>query len=385
MGLVQTHFFSHNQFMSENPILYDSGSEQFICSGDWNIARLTLLQSHLSSLHIPHTNAVSINGQAITRLDSAGAWLIIKWEENLKERGVKVKRSHFSSEASKLLEMVDEKLAGESRLLVPEKTNALAVLGHNTVISVQGLQTYLSFIGQLTYEFLRNVLTPQHWRLNSLAAVLYRTGFQALPIIALLSFLIGVVLTYQMGLQLRNYGANIYIVDLLGLSVLREFAPLITAIMVSGRTGSAFTASIGMMKLNQEVDALDTLGVTPSELLIIPRILGLFIALPLLSMWSDIFGVLGGMVASNAMLGITWQDFLARFPQAIPLRSFLIGIGKAPVFALIIASVGCFKGMQVKNSAESLGQNTTRSVVLAIFFIIVADAVFSVIFSRMKL
>jgi len=165
--------------------------------------------------------------------------------------------------------------------------------------------------------------------------------------------------------------------------VLREFAPLITAIMVSGRTGSAFTASIGMMKLNQEIDALDTMGVTPAELLLLPRIIGLLIALPLLTMWADIFGVLGGMVMSNNMLGITWYDFLHRFQRVVSLKSFLIGIGKAPVFALLIASIGCFEGMQVKYSADSVGQNTTRSVVAAIFFIIVADAAFSIILSKM--
>ncbi|MHB1222257.1 MAG: MlaE family ABC transporter permease, partial [Gammaproteobacteria bacterium] len=217
------------------------------------------------------------------------------------------------------------------------------------------------------------------------ANVIYSTGYLGLPIIGLLSFLIGVVLTYQMGLQLKTYGANIYIVDLLGLSVLREFSPLITAIMVAGRTGSAFTAQLGMMKLNQEIDALDTMGVTPGELLLLPRILGLTLVLPLLTVWADIFGVFGGMVMANNMLGISWYDFLHRFPNVIPLKNLLIGVGKAPIFALLIASIGCFQGMLVKGGAESVGRNTTRSVVLSIFFIIVADAAFSVILSKLKL
>jgi phospholipid/cholesterol/gamma-HCH transport system permease protein len=140
-----------------------------------------------------------------------------------------------------------------------------------------------------------------------------------------------------------------------------------------------------MMRLNQEIDALDTMGVTPAELLLIPRIVGLFIALPLLSIWSDIFGVFGGMVMSNNMLNISWYDFLERFSRVIPLKTLLIGLGKTPIFALIIASIGCFQGMQVKNSAESVGLNTTKSVVLSIFFIIVADAAFSVLFSKLKL
>ena len=175
---------------------------------------------------------------------------------------MRVKWIHFSEEAVKLLTIVDEKIAENIQLPIVKKPGKLAVLGYDTVVRLQGLQDYLAFVGQLTFELIRLMRNPSHWRWNSLASVIYRTGYQALPIIALLSFLIGVVLTYQMGLQLRNYGANIFIVDLLGLSVLREFGPLITAIMVSGRTGSAFTASLGMMKLNQEIDALDTLGVT---------------------------------------------------------------------------------------------------------------------------
>ena len=172
---------------------------------------------------------------------------------------------------------------------------------------------------------------------------------------------------------------------MLGLSVLREFGPLLTAIMVAGRTGSAFTAQLGIMKINQEIDALNTMSVTPAELLLLPRLIGLVIVLPLLTIWADIFGVLGGMLMANNMLGVTWHEFLQRFQHAIPVRALIIGLGKAPVFALLIGSIGCFQGMQVQGSAESVGKRTTKSVVLAIFFIIVADAIFSIIFSKFKL
>lgn len=371
--------------MPQDAIHYDSHSRQLFCRGDWNLANFAALQSRLTTLSLPHAGDVTLNGEGIAKMDSAGALLVTQLQNRLKQAGAAVKKTGFPEETQKLLEMVDNKFPEHPELPETNKQNSLAVLGYTVTMQWKELQTYLAFIGKLTFELIRITPYLTRWRWNALASVLYRTGYQALPIIALLSFLIGVVLTYQMGLQLRNYGANIYIVDLLGLSVLREFGPLITAIMVAGRTGSAFTASLGMMKLNQEIDALDTLGVTPAELLLIPRILGLFIALPLLTMWADIFGVFGGMVTSSNMLKITWYDFLLRFPQAVPLRAFLIGIGKAPVFALIIASVGCFEGMRVKNSAESVGQNTTKSVVLSIFFIIVADAVFSVIFSKLKL
>jgi phospholipid/cholesterol/gamma-HCH transport system permease protein len=368
-----------------DPIHYDSGRHQLTCSGDWDFAHLPELQNAVARISWPKTGELNIDGHAVKKMDSAGAWLLVELRQKLEKHGVKVSSSGFSSEAQELLQIIDKKLSDEPVLPPKPKMNRLALIGAKTLNLLDELEAYLIFIGRLTYETIRITVVPSHWRWNSLLNILYSSGYQALPIIALLSFLIGVVLTYQMGLQLRNYGANIYIVDLLGLSVTREFAPLITAIMVSGRTGSSYTASIGMMKLNQEIDALDTMGVTPAELLLIPRILGLLIALPLLTMWSDIFGIVGGMVMSNNMLGITWYDFLHRFPHVIPLRSLLIGLGKAPVFALIIASIGCFQGMQVKNSADSVGENTTRSVVAAIFFIIVADAIFSVILSKMHL
>jgi phospholipid/cholesterol/gamma-HCH transport system permease protein len=374
--------------MHDPNIQYDAKAQQIICSGNWDLANITNLQFAMAALSLPAPSSLSaeitIDGQA-AKLDSAGAWLVLQLQNQIQKQGLKVERVNFSKEANKLIDMVKNKLGESIEAPSPEKPNLLARIGFNSIMQLREFQSYLAFVGQLTLEAFRLITQPLQWRWNALASAIYSTGYQALPIIALLSFLIGVVLTYQMGLQLRNYGANIFIVDLLGLSVLREFAPLITAIMVAGRTGSAFTASLGMMKLNQEIDALNTLGVTPAELLILPRVLGLFIALPLLTMWSDIFGILGGMVMSNNMLGISWYDFLHRFQQTVPLRSFIIGIGKAPIFALIIASVGCYQGMQVKNNAASLGQNTTKSVVLAIFFIIVADAAFSIILSKMHL
>ena len=364
---------------------YDTAKRQFICRGEWDISSLPQLQKQLQATSWPNAGAITIDGAEIAKMDSAGAWLINQLQSRLQEQGLKVDLQRFSKEGSVLLNLVAERIKEEVAPAAKIIPNWAARFGKHCIGLTSGLNEYLAFIGKLTEEALRIAAKPTHLRWGSIAGVIFRNGFQALPIIALLSFMIGVVITFQMGLQLRNYGANIFIVDLLGLSILREFGPLLTAIMVAGRTGSAFTAQLGMMKINQEIDALDTMGVTPAELLLIPRIIGLFIALTLLTMWSDIFGVFGGMVMSNNMLSISWYDFMHRFPQVIPLRAFLIGIGKAPIFALIIASIGCFQGVQVGGSADSVGRNTTRSVVMAIFFIIVADAVFSVIFSKLKL
>lgn len=371
--------------MAEHPIHYQSHTHKVMCQGDWDLVHLPQLQLLLAKVSLPHTGELTIDGHAVTKMDSSGAWLIGEWQDKLKKQGLIVHIQGFSEQAQILLELVQKKLGEDISPPLQKRLSWVASIGQFTVIQLKELQEYLAFIGRLSFEALRVIPDTHQWRFKSLAAVIYRTGFQGLPIIAVLSFLIGVVLAYQMGVQLKNYGANIFIVDLIGLSVLREFGPLITAIMVAGRTGSAFTAQLGMMKLNQEIDALNTMGVTPAELLLLPRIVGLFISLPLLTMWSDIFGVFGGMVMSNSMLNISWYDFLERFPRVIPLKTLLLGLGKTPVFALIIASIGCFQGMRVKNSAESVGLNTTKSVVLSIFFIIVADALFSIIFSKLKL
>lgn len=371
--------------MMKDVIQYDPTARQIKCQDDWDLANFPRLKAAMATLSLPSKSEITIDGAAIKKMDSAGAWLLNTWQAALKQKEIKIHLENFSKEHQSLLSIVEDRMEDEAPLPPIKKLPWLARTGKETIRLLLQLDYYLTFVGKLAIEALRIGMNPKNWRWNALASVIYRNGYQALPIIALLSLMIGVVMTYQMGLQLRDYGANIYIVDLLGLSILREFAPLLTAIMVAGRTGSAFTAQLGIMKINQEIDALDTMGVTPAELLLLPRIAGLFIALPLLTVWADIFGVIGGMIMANNMLSITWYDFLHRFPTVIPLKTLLLGLGKAPVFALIISSVGCYQGMQVTGSADSVGQNTTKSVVASIFFIIVADALFSVLFSKLKL
>ncbi len=364
---------------------FDSKTNALICQGDWNLANLVLLKHELQKIRWPRQGALIINGSDIVRMDSAGAWLLSKNMQMLDKQHCQVTLQKFSEQHQKLLALIEEK--GAAAIPVPKQAmpSRMAKLGRNAVIQGREFLDYFHFIGELTMEALRVIRHASKFRWAALISVLDKTGLRALPIIALLSSMIGVVITYQMGVQLRNYGANVFIVDFLGLSVLREFGPLLTAIMVAGRTGSAFTAQLGTMKINQEIDALNTLGVTPAELLLLPRILGLAITLPLLTMWANVFGIIGGMLTAHNMLGVTPHDFMLRFEHAIPLKTLFIGLGKAPVFALIIASIGCFEGMRVRGSADSVGQQTTRSVVLSIFFIIVADAIFSVIFSKMHL
>jgi phospholipid/cholesterol/gamma-HCH transport system permease protein len=364
---------------------FDSKNNELVCQGDWTLANLKELKTEFKNIRWPAKGTITINGNAINKMDSAGAWLLSRQFKNLDDQHCKADLTDFSEQHQKLLNLIEEQDAANAPMPARKIPGWLADIGKYAVQQVAELRDFLSFTGKLSIETLRLIRHPKHFRWAALVNVLDTTGFRALPIIALLSFMIGVVMAYQMGTQLRSYGANLFIVDFLGLSILREFGPLLTAIMVAGRTGSAFTAQLGTMKINQEIDALNTMGVTPGELLLLPRIIGLVIALPLLTIWADIFGTLGGMIMAHNMLGILPHDFLQRFAHVIPLRTLLIGLGKAPVFALLISAIGCFEGMRVHGSADSVGQQTTRSVVLSIFFIIVADAIFSIIFNKMQL
>lgn len=362
---------------------YDANQNKLSLSGVWDLHRLQGLASQIQSVDIAQTKSITINGDHIDKLDSAGAWLILKWVKKLKTKNIEVDLQDFSPQSKKLLEIVNKKIADEKSLPKNDKESWITNVGKLTFHETNELLRYLSFIGFLTFEGIRIFFKRTRSRLVSYATVVNEAGVHALFIIAVLSAMIGVVLAYQVGVMLRNYGVESYIIRLLGQSILREFGPLITAIMVAGRTGSAFTAQLGMMRLNQEIDALNTMGVTPADVLILPRIVGLFIVLPLLTMWSNIFGVIGGMIMTKFMLNISIYDFLQRFPLDNRYSTVFLGLAKTPIFALIIASIGCFQGMRVSGGAASLGLNTTRSVVMSIFFILVADAIFSVIYNEL--
>ena len=208
-----------------------------------------------------------------------------------------------------------------------------------------------------------------------------QSGLNALPIVGLISFLIGVVLAYQGADQLARFGAQIYTVNLVGVGVLREMGILLTAIIVAGRSGSAFTAQIGTMKVNEEIDAMRTMGLDPMEVLVLPRIMALVLVMPLIAFYADIMGLLGGAVMATAVLDISFFQFARQLNASDPIWSFWIGIIKAPIFAFIIATIGCYEGLRVTHSAESVGRQTTRAVVEAVFLVIVLDALFSILFS----
>ncbi|KHD09262.1 membrane protein [Candidatus Thiomargarita nelsonii] len=345
------------------------------CSGNWTLNGISTLERQLEKFSWPQ--AIIFDGSAIQAMDSAGAWLLFRTQQALEKAGHSVVLQGFRH--TDLLHLV-KKYAVQSTT-PPSSHNVLEKIGRNTCQAFNNLIDFLAFVGESFVVLLRALLSPSRIRWQALFANLYSAGFTALPIIGLLAFLTGVVLAYQGGSQLSQYGANIFIVDLVGITLLRELAPLLTAIIVAGRSGAAYTAQIGTMRVTDEIDALRTVGIAPMELLVLPKLLALIILMPLLSAFADIVGILGGMLIANFSFGVSVTDFLDRLPEAVSLTNYLVGIGKAPVFAAIIALVGCYQGFQVSGGADSVGKHVTVSVVQAIFLVIVVDALFSILFN----
>jgi phospholipid/cholesterol/gamma-HCH transport system permease protein len=371
--------------LSKTPASIDLRSEQnkIICQGNWSATNMGSLESQLARLSQSIVNDVELDGSRITALDSAGALVLLRTAETLRKAGRSVKITGLQAEYAGLVSLIQ---AQEIDQLQPEKPPELSLLeqiGKTNVVRVQEITGYVSFVGELFSVLAGVILRPSRLRIKELLFNIQDAGFNALPIIGLLSFLIGVVIAYQSGVQLQNYGANIYVVDLISLSMTRELAPLMTAILVAGRTGSAYTAKIGTMKVREEIDAITVLGFSTMELLVLPKLLGLIIVVPMLTFYADILGIFGGLVMANSMLGVSTAAFLHRLPEALSLSSYLVGLSKSPVFAAIIATVGCYQGFMVAGSAESVGRHTTISVVQAIFLVIITDAMFSIVFSWM--
>jgi phospholipid/cholesterol/gamma-HCH transport system permease protein len=358
-------------------------------AGEWLVASAGELDRRLHALDLPVGVAVRIDLAAIERLDTAGAWLLLRTEHELSEAGHQVQLHGLPQNFAPLLEQV--RSGGIAAPIAHPRRryhsfgSFLAWIGEASLGLVARLYRILGFVGLVAVAAARLLLRPQRWRVTALATQIEQTGVEALPIVGLLSFLIGVVIAYQGADQLRRFGAEIYTVNLLGVGILRELGALMTAIIIAGRSGSAFTAQIGTMRVNEEIDAMRTIGLDPVEVLVLPRLLGLLLTLPMLTIFADFMGLAGGCLMALAALGITIPQFLHQLQSAVPPLTFWIGVAKAPFFAGIIALVGCYEGFQVARSAESVGRMTTLSVVEAIFFVIVADAAFSVLFSMLRI
>ena len=347
--------------------------------GEWTARCLGQVPQQLESLHCEGTEVV-LDGTKLEAIDSAGVWLLQRW---LLTNHATPTLHEWPPALQKLMLLV----ADSADKPLPQKpaNSSLKNVGRTAISAAQQAVALLTFTGETALAALRQLTHPKRIRWRILLRNIQIGGFNALPIIGLTSFLLGIVIAYQGADQLKHYGANIFVVELGGYAMLREFSPLISAIIIAGRSGSAYAAAIGTMVVTEEIDAMRTIDIDPIEFLVLPKIAALAVALPLLTVFADLTGVFGGMVMARSQLGIGFHEFVDRFGREIPLASLMVGIGKSLVFAIIIAGIGCFQGFRAKGSADSVGRQTTTSVVQAIFLVIVVDALFSVVFNLLDI
>jgi phospholipid/cholesterol/gamma-HCH transport system permease protein len=357
----------------------DAAAFEVRCTGAWTVHGIAELDRHLDTLSWPEGGEVVVDGSALSSLDTSGAWMLQRTVRALEKHGCTVRVQGLRPEFGSLLALIASREIATD-VPVAATPGWLERLGRHARAGLRGAAGYFAFVGETFIALLHSIAHPRRFRWRVILHNMQSAGIDALPITGFLSFLLGLVIAYQGADQLQRFGANIFVVDLVALAMLRELSPLLTAIIVAGRSGSAYTAQIGTMKVTEEIDALRTIGVGAQEQLVLPKMAALVIVLPLLTVYTDITGVLGGMVMARAKLDITFPVFLDRLDEAIAISSYWTGIAKAPVFAMIIALVGCYRGFHVTGSAESVGEQTTMSVVQAIFLVIATDALFSIVF-----
>jgi len=354
--------------------------------GDWTLQHYAKLRREIERTRRQVTDTDRVELDSLGELDTAGAGLLIELIGPARVARLSDWAPQLPAERQALLKTVAAALDQPEAEQAPATNGFADVLAHvgRTVSGVWNQQrTLLGFIG-LTLQTLFTVLpNPRRWRVTALVAHIEQTGLDAIPIVALLTFLVGAVVAFLGATVLADFGATIYTVNLVAFSFLREFGVLLAAILLAGRTASAFAAQIGAMKSNEEIDAIRTLGLSPIELLVLPRVLAMLITLPILTFIGILSGIVGGLVVCSLALDISPAMFFTILQRDIPLNHFLVGMAKAPVFAFLIAVIGCLEGFKASGSAQSVGEHTTSSVVQSIFMVILLDAVAALFFMEM--
>jgi phospholipid/cholesterol/gamma-HCH transport system permease protein len=365
-------------------------------TGEWRALSYRQIDSALAAVDLARARHIEIATARLAALDLTGAWRLREFVLQAQKMGAQVTFAGTPPDQMRLVDETLRPIEAAAAAVAPRPVKdfgteleefpvdaevaTLTFIGRRAVTLWRDMSGALAFLGRVSATGLGALLRPRRLRPTSIARHVYDTGITAIPIVALIAFLISVIVAYMSAQQLRSYGAEIFVVDLVTIGVLRELGVLLTSIVVAGRSGSAFAAEIGSMKLNEEVDALRATGVDPFEALVVPRVIGLAIALPLLTVVADLVGLVGGAVLCASLLHIPLDQYVTRVAQAISPTTFWVGIVKAPVFAVLIAMAGTHRGMQVSGSSRELGRLTTVAVVQAIFLVILADALFAVLF-----
>jgi phospholipid/cholesterol/gamma-HCH transport system permease protein len=375
--------------MGKQPVLGSKrrlgGRLELAASGSWTAAHVAALEQTVESIapEVGKARITLIDISGVSELDTLGAWLLERLIRHGIEQGKEASFVGVPAHFRGLLEEVNQ--VNRRASVVAAKPNAvltaLDAIGRNTVDLRVTFAVFLEMFGAISASLLRVLVHPRRFRLTSAVYHVYRVGWQAVPIIALITFLIGCIIAQQGFFHFRKFGADAYVVDMIGILVLREIGVLLVTIMVAGRSGSAYTAELGSMKMREEIDALRTMGFDPVEVLILPRVIALVIALPILTFIGSMAALYGGALVAWFYGDMSPAIFIARLREAVSIDHFQVGMIKAPFMALVIGVVACSEGLRVKGSAESLGLQTTTSVVKSIFLVIVLDGLFAVFFA----
>jgi len=351
--------------------------------GDWRLANLAGLDAALAGHAWPEGGGLGLDGSALTGLDSAGLMLI---HNRLKEAGIAwstLALSGFDPERQALIRLVVDRLSAAAPEKKPRR-GFIAGIGHGVSQAWRELPGMLTLLGQISEGLVDLVRRPASFRMREFFVQLSAVCIGALPIVAMMTFLIGVVFAYLLGIQIEKYGANIFIVDGVSLAIARELSPMLVAILVAGRSGAAFTAQIGAMKVTEEIDAIATLGLSPVKVLVLPRLLAIVVAMPLLAFFGDLMGVLGAAVIAASQLDITFHTFFMRMHDVLPFSTVTYGLSKTPAFAVAIAFIACRNGFAVSRDARSVGERTTATVVASLMAVIMINALFAILDPSLK-
>ncbi len=322
--------------------------------------------------------SLTVDLAAVAFLDSVGALALVELEEEAAARAISFNLINVNEEVQKILGIIDRAALTVPPLKVEEKPGVVERVGEGTLSFVDDLVQVITFVGDLIIALMHSFFHPRSVRWGEVGFYMKRAGVDALPILGLLSFLLGMVMAFMSSLQLRQFGATLYVSSLVGIAMVQELGPLLTAIMVAGRSGSAFAAEIGTMMVNEEVDAITVMGFDPMKFLAVPKVLASMLVVPLLSIYAMFFGILGGLFIGVLLLDITMYSYITETRKAIALFDINSSLVKSAVFAAIVAGIGCQRGFKVRGGAEAVGAQTTSAVVAGIFLIIVVDSLFAV-------
>jgi phospholipid/cholesterol/gamma-HCH transport system permease protein len=360
------------------------GERCIVISGDWTMEQGQSVEQAVGALGFAAGETVVLDLSRLGRLDTLGALLVRRLLIDAANAGATARIEKASPSHALLLGEVEPPSLPSARAKTSGGVDVLVDIGKGMHGVGRDIIGGVSFLGAFTAALGRVILKPRSFRWPAFVKQLETIGFRSVPIIALISFLVGGIIAQQSVFQLRSFGTAAFVADLLGILVLRELGVLLTAIMIAGRSGSAITAEIGSMKMREEIDALRTMGLDPMEVLIVPRILALVVAMPLLTFIASMAGLLGGGLVAWIYGDVSPDVFLSRLQNAIKINTFMVGMIKAPVMALVIGLIAAIEGVAVQGSAESLGRQTTASVVKAIFMVILVDGLFAMFFASIR-